>query len=61
MKALRAKGTLLFVADKVGYRELSQRKDLTVTMLQEFPQWRNKNVYLLSAQEEKGRIARYTY
>jgi 4-amino-4-deoxy-L-arabinose transferase-like glycosyltransferase len=48
---------VVFVADKTGYRDLSQRKDLSLTMLQEFPQWRNKNAYLLLAREEKGRIA----
>jgi 4-amino-4-deoxy-L-arabinose transferase-like glycosyltransferase len=61
MKAVRAGGTVVFVADKSGYRDLSQRKDLSVTMLQEFPQWRNKNVYLLSAREDKGPIAERTH
>jgi 4-amino-4-deoxy-L-arabinose transferase-like glycosyltransferase len=56
MNAVRA-GKVVFVADKVGYKDLSQRKELSVTMLQEFPQWRNKNVYLLSAREEKGQVA----
>jgi hypothetical protein len=57
MKLLRTEGKVLFVADKIGYRELSQRKDVSVTLLQEFPQWRNKNVYLLSARVEESRIA----
>ncbi|WP_447600768.1 ArnT family glycosyltransferase [Nitrospira sp. Nam80] len=57
MERLRAEGKVLFVADKHGYRELSERKDVNVTLLQEFPQWRSKNVYLLSARVEESRIA----
>jgi len=57
MKTIREGGKVVFVTDKSGYRDLSERKDLNVTMLQEFPQWRNKNVYLLSAHQEKGRLA----
>lgn len=57
MKAVREGGNVVFVADKIGYRDLSQNKDLSVTMLQEFPQWRNKNIYLLSARREKGPLA----
>jgi 4-amino-4-deoxy-L-arabinose transferase-like glycosyltransferase len=57
MERLRAEGKVLFVADKNGYRELSERKDVKVTLLQEFPQWRSKNVYLLSARVEESRIA----
>ena len=57
MKILRTERKVVFVADKSGYRDLSQRTDLRVTVLQEFPQWRNKNVYLLSARVEDGRNA----
>ena len=56
-EAIRTLGKVVFVADKVAYRDLSQRSDLDLTMLQEFPQWRNKNVYLLAAREKNGRKA----
>jgi 4-amino-4-deoxy-L-arabinose transferase-like glycosyltransferase len=57
MKTIREGGKVVFVTDKSGYRDLSERKELNVTLLREFPQWRNKNVYLLSARQEKGRVA----
>jgi 4-amino-4-deoxy-L-arabinose transferase-like glycosyltransferase len=57
LKAIREGGKIVFVADKTGYRELSERKDLRVTVLQEYPQWRNKNIFLLSAREETSQIA----
>ena len=56
-EAIRTLGKVVFVADKVAYRDLSQRSDLDLTMLQEFPQWRNKNVHLLAAREKNGRKA----
>jgi hypothetical protein len=57
MKTIRGGEKVVFVTDKSGYSDLRERKDLSVAMLQEFPQWRNKNVYLLSAREERGRPA----
>lgn len=57
MTTLRTEEEVTVVTDKSGYRELSERKDVIVTMLQEYPQWRNKNVYLLSARQDKGRQA----
>jgi tRNA G10 N-methylase Trm11 len=58
MKTIRDGGRVVFVTDKSGYSDLRERKDLIVTMLQEFPQWRNKNVYLLSASKEEKPASR---
>jgi 4-amino-4-deoxy-L-arabinose transferase-like glycosyltransferase len=58
MTTIRDGGRVVFVTDKSGYSDLRERKDLIVTMLQEFPQWRNKNVYLLSASKEEKPASR---
>lgn len=54
IEAVRTSGKIVFVADKSHYRDLRQRRDLSLTLLQEFPQWRNKNLYLLLARENNG-------
>jgi 4-amino-4-deoxy-L-arabinose transferase-like glycosyltransferase len=57
MKTIREDGKVVVVTDKSAYKDLSERKDLNVTMLQEYPQWRNKNVYLLAAREQTDQLA----
>jgi hypothetical protein len=57
MKTIREDGKVVVVTDKSAYKDLSERKDLNVMMLQEYPQWRNKNVYLLAAREQTDQLA----
>ena len=58
IEAVRTSGKIVFVADKSHYRDLRQRRDLSLTLLQEFPQWRNKNLYLLLARENNGSVGK---
>jgi hypothetical protein len=48
---VREAGHVLAVMDKTSYRTLTQKTDLSLELVHEFPQRRNKNLYLLMIRE----------
>jgi hypothetical protein len=54
MEVIRATGKVVFLSDNSAFTKLSRRTDLSLAVLQEFPQRRNKGLYLVLGREKNA-------